>query len=117
MRTSARSRALITCFGLATVFTLFSFRLIQVQVAMADAMTTEAAVKHVNKQVIYARRRIIQDIHGEPLAQNEPVKTVVADASLIKDREAFAALVAGPLEVPETVINGKLSRMVRSKPS
>ncbi len=115
MRTSARSRALITCFGLASVFTLFSFRLIQVQITMADEMTTEAAVKHVNKQVIYARRGIIQDIHGEPLAQNEPVKTVVADASLIKDREAFAALIAGPLEVPETVINGKLSRMVKSK--
>ncbi|MGB8169907.1 MAG: penicillin-binding protein 2 [Chthoniobacteraceae bacterium] len=115
MKTSARSRALITCFGLAGVFTLFSFRLIQVQVAMAEEFTTEAANKHINKQVIYARRGIIQDIHGEPLAQNEPVKTVVADASLIKDRDAFAALIAGPLGVPEKVISGKLSSMVKSK--
>ncbi|MGC4073407.1 MAG: hypothetical protein QM760_12995 [Nibricoccus sp.] len=58
---------------------------------------------------------MISDIHGEPLAQNEPVKTIVADASLIKDRDAFATLIAGPLEVPEQVINGKLSRMVMSK--
>jgi cell division protein FtsI/penicillin-binding protein 2 len=115
MRTTARSRALITCFGLAGIFTLFSFRLVQVQVAMADELTSEAAIKHVNKQVIYARRGVILDIHGEPLAQNEPVKTVVADASLIKDREAFAAMIAGPLEVPEAVINGKLTRLVKSK--
>jgi cell division protein FtsI/penicillin-binding protein 2 len=115
MRTTARSRALLTCFGLAGIFTLFSFRLIQVQVARADEFTAEAVVKHVNKQVIYARRGIITDIHGEPLAQNEPVKTVVADASLIKDTAAFAALVAGPLEIPEAIIDGKLSRMVKSK--
>lgn len=115
MKTTARSRALITCFGLAGVFTLFSVRLIHVQVAMAEEFTAEAASKHTGKQVIYARRGIIHDIHGEPLAQNEPVKTVVADASLIKDREAFAALIAGPLEVPETVIDGLLSRMVKSK--
>jgi cell division protein FtsI (penicillin-binding protein 3)/stage V sporulation protein D (sporulation-specific penicillin-binding protein) len=115
MKTSARSRALVTCFGMAGVFTFFSARLIQVQVAMADEFITEAAIKHVNKQVIYARRGIISDIHGEPLAQNEPVKTVVADASLIKDREGFAALIAGPLDIPETVLNGKLSRLVKSK--
>lgn len=115
MKTTARSRALITCFGLAGIFTLFSVRLIHVQVAMAEEFTAEAASKHTGKQVIYARRGIIHDIHGEPLAQNEPVKTVVADASLIKDREAFAALIAGPLEVPETVINGQLSRLAKSK--
>ncbi len=115
MKTTARSRTLITCFGLAGIFTLFSVRLVHVQVAMADEFTAEAASKHTGKQTIYARRGIIQDIHGEPLAQNEPVKTVVADASLIKDREAFAALIAGPLEVPEAVINGKLSRIVKSK--
>jgi len=115
MKTTARSRALVTCFGLAGVFTLFSFRLIQVQVAQADEFTSEAAAKHVDKQIIHARRGAIQDAHGEALAQNEPVKTVVADASLIKDRDAFAALVAGVLEVPEAVINGKLSRMTKSK--
>src|SRR5260221_8511640 len=115
MKTTARSRALLTCCGLAGVFTLFSFRLIQVQVAKADELTAEAAAKHVNKQIIYARRGTISDIHGEALAQNEPVKTVIADASLIKDREAFATLIAGPLEVPEAVINGKLTRMVKSK--
>ncbi len=115
MKTTARSRALVTCFGLAGIFTLFSFRLIQVQVAQADDFTTEAAAKHVNKQVIHARRGAIQDVHGEALAENEPVKTVVADASLITDRDAFAALIAGPLEIPEAVLNGKLSRMVKSK--
>lgn len=115
MKTTARSRALFTCFGLAALFTAFSFRLINVQVVQADELTSEAAAKHVNKQIIFARRGIVEDIHGEALAQNEPVKTVVADASLIKDTEAFAALIAGPLEIPETVINGKLARMVKDK--
>jgi len=115
MRTTARSRALVTCFGMVVVFTGFSYRLIQVQVARADEFTSEAAAKHVNKQIIHARRGTIQDAHGEALAQNEPVKTVVADASLINDHEAFAALIAGPLEIPETVLNGKLARMVKSK--
>ena len=36
MKTTARSRALFTCFVLAGGFTLFSFRLIHLQVACAD---------------------------------------------------------------------------------
>jgi cell division protein FtsI (penicillin-binding protein 3)/stage V sporulation protein D (sporulation-specific penicillin-binding protein) len=115
MRTTARSRALVTCFGLAGIFTLFSFRLIQVQVAEAEEFTSEAAAKHVKKQIIHARRGAILDARGEELAQNEPVKTVVADASLINDHEAFAALVAGPLEMSTEIIEGKLTRMVKSK--
>ncbi|MEA3211424.1 MAG: hypothetical protein QOE70_4481 [Chthoniobacter sp.] len=115
MKTTARSRALLTCFLLAGAFTLFSFRLVYVQVAMADEFTAEAAIKHVKQQVIHARRGVIQDFYGEPLAQNEPVKTVVADASLIKDQEALAVFLSRSLKMPVPELRGKLGRMVKSK--
>ncbi len=115
MKTTARSRALFTCFVLAGGFTLLSFRLVHVQVAMAEEFTRKAAVKHCGRQVIFARRGVIQDTNGEPLAQNEPVKTVIADGSLIHDPEAFAALIAGPLEMPVEVVRAKLSRQMKAK--
>jgi cell division protein FtsI (penicillin-binding protein 3)/stage V sporulation protein D (sporulation-specific penicillin-binding protein) len=110
MKTTARSRALFTCFLLAGGFTLLSFRLVHLQVTMAEDFAAKAAEKHSGKQVIYARRGIIRDVHGEPLAQNEPVKTVIADASLIKDQEALAALIAGPLEMSAAAVREKLAK-------
>jgi cell division protein FtsI (penicillin-binding protein 3)/stage V sporulation protein D (sporulation-specific penicillin-binding protein) len=110
MRTTARSRALFTCFLLAGVFTLLSFRLVHLQVVKADDYAAEAAEKHSGKQIIYARRGVITDVNGEPLAQNEPVKTVVADASLIRDRDAFAAAIAGPLDLPIEAVREKLAK-------
>ncbi len=77
---------------------------------MHDEYTARAAENHNLKQVIYARRGAIQDVSGLPLAQNEPVKSVVADGSLIKDRAAVAHLLAGPLALPEAEILEKLER-------
>lgn len=74
-----------------------------------------AADNHAVKQTIYARRGSILDAHGLPLAQNEPVKTVVADGSLIKDPEAMAALLAKPLAMSEKVLLEKLTRKYFSK--
>lgn len=115
MKTTARSRALFACFVLVGGFTLLSFRLVHVQVAMADEFTAEAAEKHSGKQIIFARRGVIFDVHGEPLAQNEPVKKVVADASLVRDFDAFAALLAGPLEMPVAKVREKLSKTAQPK--
>lgn len=115
MKTTASSRALFTCFLLAGGFTLFSFRLIHLQVAQADEYAAAASENHVNKQAIYARRGMITDAHGEPLAQNEPVKTVVADASLIKDQDALAELLSKPLDMPVDVLKQKLARQVTIK--
>ncbi len=110
MRTTAQSRLLCMGVLLAASFTVFSFRLIYLQVARHDDYAALAAEKHTNKVTIHARRGAIYDARGEPLAQNEPVKKVVADGSLIKDRAALAALLAGPLDLPESVLIQKLSR-------
>jgi cell division protein FtsI (penicillin-binding protein 3)/stage V sporulation protein D (sporulation-specific penicillin-binding protein) len=57
-----------------------------------------------------ARRGVVLDIHGESLAQNEPVRTVVADATLIKDRAAMAEILAQALNLPLAQVAEKLDR-------
>ena len=94
MALSSQQRALIACSGLALCFTGFSFRLVQLQVAMHDKLAQEALGNHRFKQPIYAQRGVIEDIHGLPLAQNEPVSDVVLDASIIKDHEMMARILA-----------------------
>lgn len=105
---SAKTRALITCSVLAGCFTIFSIRLVHLQVTMHEEYAGKAADKHVNKQVEHSRRGIIEDINGELLAQNEPVKVVIADGSLIEDFEAIADLLVGPLEMDRATLLERL---------
>ena len=104
MRLSSKTRALIVCCGLAAGFTIFSYRLVQVQVAKHDEYRAKADENHGLRQTIYARRGMIQDVHGLALAQNEPVKTVVADGALVKDRRELARLLAKPLGLTEEAL-------------
>ena len=115
MNRSAQRRALFTCFALAGCFTAFSFRLVYVQVTKHEEYAEIAARTHVMRQTITARRGLIQDIHGESLAQNEPVRTVVADATLITDRAAAATLLSKALGIPHPQVMEKLSRVVYSE--
>lgn len=96
------------CCGLAGCFTLFSARLVHLQVTRHDEFAEMAAEKHVNKETIYAKRGSIFDIHGESLAQNEPMRTVIADGSLMEDQPAIARALAGPLGIPEAELLAKL---------
>lgn len=106
----ARGRAVILCCGLAVVFTLFSARLIKLQVRDSAHYTGMAADRHSRKQIIPARRGALLDRNGEILATNEPVRTVVADGSLIKqDRiDELADLLAGPLEMDRAALKKDL---------
>lgn len=119
MNITARTRALITCVSLAGCFTALSARLVHVQVTKHRFYEDQAMAKHVKRQPIFARRGTIFDINGEPLARNEPVRKVVADASLIKveDRDEMATLLAGLLGMPEGEVLEKLGREVDSKDS
>lgn len=112
---TANQRALIACSALAVCFTAFSARLVHLQVTMHEVYAAKAAGQNTRKIPTSARRGAITDIRGESLAQNEPVKKVIADASLIKDQAAFAALLAGPLEMPVDKIREKLGRTIYSK--
>src|ERR1700736_3236105 len=108
MTWNAQARAVTVCFGLVGVFSVFSFRLIDLQIAKHEEYTALAAEKHVHKQVIYARRGIIRDVHSEPLAENVPVKTVVADASHMRDPVAVAKAIADQLKVDPQELADKL---------
>jgi cell division protein FtsI/penicillin-binding protein 2 len=107
---NAQARAVTVCFGLVGLFSVYSFRLIDLQIVQHEKFTTLAAEKHNHKQIIYARRGIIRDSHNEPLAENIPVKTVVADASHIRDPVAVAAAIADQLEMDPRDIASKLSQ-------
>jgi len=108
MRWNAQARAVTVSFGLVGVFSVFSFRLIDLQIAKHEEYTALAAEKHVHKQVIYARRGIIRDVHNEPLAENVPVKTVVADASHMRDPVAVAKAIADQLKMDPQELADKL---------
>ena len=110
MTWNAQARAVTVCFGLVGLFSVYSFRLIDLQILQHEKFTALAAEKHNHKQIIYARRGIIRDAHNEPLAENIPVKTVVADASHIRDSAAVAAAIADQLEMDPRDIADKLSQ-------
>jgi cell division protein FtsI/penicillin-binding protein 2 len=110
MNWNAQARAVTVCFGLVGVFSVYSVRLIDLQIIEHEKFTALAAEKHSHKQIIYARRGIIRDAHDEALAENVPVKTVVADASHIRDPVALAAAIANQLEMDPRDLADKLNR-------
>ena len=109
MRRWESTRTAIACVAVALVFTTYSIRLIYVQVAKHDEYARLAAEKHTMRNVIHARRGLIFDRNGELLASNIPVRTVVADASHIKDPAALAKLAAPFLDMSEKDLAEKLS--------
>src|SRR5262252_1553097 len=110
MNWNAQARAVTVCFGLVGLFSVYSVRLIDLQIIEHEKFTALAAEKHNHKQIIYARRGVIRDAHDEALAENVPVKTVVADASHIRDPVALAAAIANQLEMDPRDLADKLSQ-------
>ncbi len=108
MRWDAQARAVTICFGLVGLFSVYSFRLIDLQIVKHDEYTALAAEKHVHKETIYARRGIIRDIRNEGLTENLPVKTVIADASHVRDPLAVAEAIATQLEMDPRELAEKL---------
>jgi cell division protein FtsI/penicillin-binding protein 2 len=109
MRWSSRTRALIGSIVLTLAFTVFSYRLIQLQVGRHDEYAQLAARKHVDRVTIHGRRGIIEDVRGEILAGNEPVKTVIADGALIKNPVEVASILARHLGGSEEAIREKIA--------
>jgi len=106
---AARARIGVVCALVALVFTVYSARLIHLQVAKHDEYARLAAEKHTMRMVIHARRGMIFDRNGELLASNLPVHTVVADGSHIKNPAALARVAAPFLGLPEKELTAKLT--------
>jgi cell division protein FtsI/penicillin-binding protein 2 len=109
MNPNSHRRCVLVCSAFIALFSVFSFRLIYLQVIKHEEYSALAAEKHVYKQTIYAERGSILDANNEVLAHNIPVETVVADATLLNDREAVVDLVSKDLGVPAAELAEKLS--------
>ncbi len=107
MKWNGRTRCALVCLAFTALFSLFSFRLVYLQLVKHEEFAGRAAEKHVYKQTIYADRGAIVDANNEVLAHNVPGATVVADATHINDAPAVAALVSEALELPAAEVAEK----------
>ncbi|HWB58844.1 MAG TPA: penicillin-binding protein 2 [Chthoniobacteraceae bacterium] len=122
MKAEARLRMFVACICLAACFTGFSYRLIYLQVVMHDKYAARADEKHGVRQVIYAPRGVITDVHDGILAANDPVMTVVADNAFILKAAAVigsvppsasaASQLADLLSAPLAIDRSKLQRLL-----
>ncbi|MEP6937940.1 MAG: penicillin-binding protein 2 [Chthoniobacterales bacterium] len=108
MRWNSRNRCAFVCLAFIALFSIFSFRLVYLQMVKHDEYAGLAAEKHVYKQPIFAERGSILDANNEVLAHNVPVETVVADATHVNDVGAIAPLLSEALKLPGTEFETKL---------
>src|SRR5438046_2954379 len=109
MNPNNRSRCALVCAAFIALFSIFSFRLVYLQVIKHDEYAGLAAEKHGHKQIIYAERGTILDANNEVLAHNIPVETVVADATHFNDAKGVIDLVSKELGIPAEHLAEKLS--------
>jgi cell division protein FtsI (penicillin-binding protein 3)/stage V sporulation protein D (sporulation-specific penicillin-binding protein) len=108
MSWNGRTRCALVCVFFTLLFSVFSWRLIYLQMVQHDYYSKIAADKNVGRDVIPAERGAIYDAQNEVLAQNVPVATVVADATLLNDPSAVISLLATRLQVPPAEIAEKI---------
>jgi len=108
MKWNSRIRCALVCLAFTALFSVFSFRLVYLQMIRHDEFAGLAAEKHVYKQAIFAERGSILDANNEVLAHNTPVETVVADATHLNNRDATLPLLRDALEIPVDELTEKL---------
>jgi cell division protein FtsI/penicillin-binding protein 2 len=108
MKWNSRIRCALVCLAFAGLFSVFSFRLVYLQMIKHDEYAGLAADQNVRKQVIYADRGAILDANNDVLANNVPVQTVVADATRLNNIEATVDLVGESLKIPAREVAEKL---------
>ena len=108
MRWNGRTRCALVCVFFALLFSVFSYRLVYLQIWMYPYYKGLAAEKNVGRTVIQAERGAIYDAHDEVLAQNVPVATVVADGTLLNNPDALTPILATALHLPPDEIRQKI---------
>jgi cell division protein FtsI (penicillin-binding protein 3)/stage V sporulation protein D (sporulation-specific penicillin-binding protein) len=108
MKWNSRIRCALVCLAFTALFSVFSFRLVYLQMIKHDEYAGLAAEKHVYKQSIFAERGAILDANNEVLAHNIPVETVVADATHLNNRDAIIPLLRETLGLPAEELSEKL---------
>ncbi len=108
MKWNGRLRCALVCLAFIVLFSLFSFRLVYLQLLKHDEYAGLAAEKHVYRQLIYAERGEIFDANNEVLAHNVPVETIVADATHLNNIEDAISLLSAALKMPAREVSEKL---------
>lgn len=108
MKWNSRMRCVVVCLCFTALFSIFSFRLIYIQMVKHDEYAGLAAEKHVQKKIIPAERGTILDANGDTLATNVPVYTVVADASRLTNIEETVVILSDALKIPRSELREKL---------
>ena len=112
MNASVHRRAGVVCIGLAVLFSIYSGRLVHLQVGMHGKYSEQAAEATAKKKVIPAQRGIITDARGEVLALNVPIYRVVADGKLLRetkaDLEKLTAILARHLQMDAAKLRGTI---------
>ena len=107
----ARFRALVVCVVMAMLFSVFSYRLICLQIDQSHDFALLANQAQIFKQVIPAQRGSIRDIHGEILAGEMPMRKVIADGSHLKGEmlPEATSLLAEALSLDGRLLSQKLT--------
>lgn len=107
----ARIRATLLCGAMAAIFSVFSWRLAVLQIDRSAAFSALANQKQTYKQILPAQRGTITDARGEVLADDMPLRKVIADVSHFKPGSApkIAELLAHALDLDERALAAKLT--------
>jgi cell division protein FtsI (penicillin-binding protein 3) len=108
MRWNSRFRCTLACFGFIILFSLFSFRLVYVQMIRHQYYLEIAEGRHGHKVSIYAERGAILDTNGEVLANSVPTQTVAANGTHITDLDSIVRLVSQELKIPAKELSDKI---------
>ncbi len=109
MSNHGKLRILLVLCLFTAVLSIYSWRLIDLQVVQHEKYAAMAERKHVAEQTIPASRGSIYDSHGEILAGNVPVCSIIADASQVNDREQLEQVLARHLKLSRSKIAERLA--------
>ena len=111
MMDKTHRRAGVVCIVLAVVLSIYSGRLIHLQVGKHWEYAELAAAKTAKKKIVRAERGTITDIHGEPLAVNSPIYAVIVDGTLVKeeDRPQLSEILARHLDRPFKAVSERIT--------
>ncbi|MEP6955427.1 MAG: penicillin-binding protein 2 [Chthoniobacterales bacterium] len=108
MKWNCRTRCTLICIVFTAIFSVFSFRLVYLQIIKHEEYAELAAEKHGLRQTIFAERGSIVDLHGQLLAHNIPGELVFADGTLLNKPAETGTLLAELLELPAAEVAAKL---------
>ncbi|MGI8819391.1 MAG: peptidoglycan D,D-transpeptidase FtsI family protein [Chthoniobacterales bacterium] len=108
MKWNCRTRCTLFCIVLTAIFSLFSFRLVYLQIIKHEEYAGLAAEKHGDRQTIYAERGAIVDVNGDVLAHNVPLEVVLGDATHVTKLDELVQVLSEALQLPPAELREKL---------